>query len=124
MNNAMLNASSISLYTVMIVQDIVRTWPLDPNPNTLAQLPLSHWLLWFNFQIFTSSQHQWWPNAHMCIMIYVHVDVSCVGVGVKIDVPNSVTYFNWTPIFEWYVVGRGSKNKYQNMITILDSVVA
>ena len=37
----MLNASSISLYMVLIVQDIVRTWPLDLNPNVLARLPLT-----------------------------------------------------------------------------------
>ena len=32
---------------------------------------------------------------------------------VKVDVPNSVTYLNRTPIFEWYVDKCGSKNGYQ-----------
>ena len=49
----------------------------------------------------------------------------------KVDMPNSVSYLNWTPIFEWYVVRWCSKNLYpkdmclkrleshaQNMITI------
>ena len=51
--------------------------------------------------------------------------------------PNSVTSLNQTPIFEWYVVRRGSNVEYQkgiicleeiglcvhNMIIILDSIV-
>ena len=49
--------------------------------------------------------------------------------------PNSVTHRNWTPIFEWYVIRCGSKNKYQKytclkemglraqIITILGSIV-
>ena len=48
--------------------------------------------------------------------------------------PNSITYLNWTPIIEWYVVWCGSKNKYQKaifnkrwdyvlkMVTILGSI--
>jgi hypothetical protein len=53
-----------------------------------------------------------------------------------VDVPNSVTYCNQTPMFECYVVWCGSKNRYQkdmnlteigqcaqNMITILGSMV-
>ena len=32
----------------------------------------------------------------------------------KVDVPNSITYLKHTPISEWYVVKRGSKNAYQN----------
>ena len=55
---------------------------------------------------------------------------------IKVDVPNSVTYLNWTPILEWYVVRCGSKSRNQkdlcleeirlhaqNMITILGSIV-
>ena len=54
----------------------------------------------------------------------------------KVDVPNLVTYLNWTPTFEWCMVWCGSKNGYQedmclkefgphaqNMITILDSII-
>ena len=26
---------------------------------------------------------------------------------------NLVTYFNWTPIFEWFLVGCGSKNRHE-----------
>ena len=50
---------------------------------------------------------------------------------IKVDLPNLVTYLDWTPIFEWYVVICDSKNRYetdmclkeiglraQNMITI------
>ena len=49
--------------------------------------------------------------------------------------PTSVISLNRTPIFEWYVVWCGSKNRYQrhvfikdwiacsNMMTSLDSVV-
>ena len=50
--------------------------------------------------------------------------------------PKSVTYLDWTPIFGWYVVWYGSKNKYQknislkeiglyvdNLMTILGSMV-
>ena len=32
---------------------------------------------------------------------------------IKVHVPNSVTYLNWTPILEWYVVRCGSKSRYQ-----------
>ena len=35
------------------------------------------------------------------------------SVSVKVDVPNSVTYLHWTPIFEWYVDWCGSQNTYQ-----------
>ena len=31
----------------------------------------------------------------------------------KVNVPNLVTPLNWTLVFEWYVVGCGSKNGYQ-----------
>ena len=54
--------------------------------------------------------------------------------GFKVDMPNLVTHLDQTPILEWYVVWRGSKNRYQNdmflkevrlhdqnMITILSS---
>ena len=53
----------------------------------------------------------------------------------SIDVPNSITYLNQTPIFEWYVVRCGTKNGYQkdvfervrlgaqNLITILGSQI-
>ena len=54
----------------------------------------------------------------------------------KVDVPNSVTYLYWTPIFEWYGVWCCSKNKYQkdmcsietglcvlNMIIMLASII-
>ena len=45
--------------------------------------------------------------------------------------PIAVTYLNHTSIFEWYLVWRGSKNKYrkevglhaQNMITVLVLIV-
>ena len=33
--------------------------------------------------------------------------------GHKISMPNLGTYSNWTPIFEWYVVGVGAKNGYR-----------
>jgi hypothetical protein len=33
--------------------------------------------------------------------------------GHKVSRPNSVTYLNGTPIFEWWVVRCRSKNKYQ-----------
>ena len=34
----------------------------------------------------------------------------CVSLQRKVDVPNSVTFLNQTPIFEWYVMWCGSKN--------------
>ena len=42
----------------------------------------------------------------------------CVSLWVppyasKVDVSNLVTYVNWTPIFEWYVVCCGFKNVYK-----------
>ena len=56
---------------------------------------------------------------------------------VRIDMPNSVTKINWTPVFEWYVLKCGSKKwirrlhvfkrdwtTHSNMITILGGVVA
>jgi hypothetical protein len=30
-----------------------------------------------------------------------------------VDVPDSITYSNWTPIFERYVICYGSKNRFQ-----------
>ena len=55
----------------------------------------------------------------------------------KVDVLKSNIVTNWTPIFEWYVVGWGYKNMHQkgmicyneiglhaqNMLTILDSIL-
>ena len=54
----------------------------------------------------------------------------------KVDFPSSLTYTNWTPILEWYVVRCGSMNGYwkdscfieiglhaRNMYTILGSIV-
>ena len=32
---------------------------------------------------------------------------------VMVNMPNSVIFCNWTPIFEWYVVRCSSKNGYQ-----------
>ena len=37
----------------------------------------------------------------------------------KEDIPYAVTYLNWTLVFEWYVVGSGSKNKHQKGFTCL-----
>ena len=64
------------------------------------------------------------------------IGVSGAGLNHKADVPNLVTYLYQTPIFEWYVVRCGSKNRYQNdlclkeiglhaqnMVTILGSTV-
>ena len=31
----------------------------------------------------------------------------------KVDMPISINYLNWAPIFEWYVVWYGCKNEYQ-----------
>ena len=33
-----------------------------------------------------------------------------------VHMPNSVTYLNWTPIFEWCVVRCGSNNGHQTNI--------
>jgi hypothetical protein len=46
-------------------------------------------------------------------------------VAHKVDVPNSFIYLLETPIFEWYVVWRKSKNIYQKAFVwkILDFVV-
>ena len=66
-----------------------------------------------------------------------HVCGHRFSVGVKVDMPNSVTYLNRTPIFEWYVDWCGSRNRCQKdnmylqeiglhaqkMITILSSTV-
>jgi len=38
----------------------------------------------------------------------------------KVDVPNSVTYCNETPIIKWYVVKYGSKNGYQKDMSLKD----
>jgi hypothetical protein len=66
----------------------------------------------------------------------VHVPLDSFLCTTKVDVPDSFTYLNQTPIFDWYVIRCGSKNKYQkdmclkeselhaqNMITILGSIV-
>ena len=38
----------------------------------------------------------------------------------KVDMPNSVTYCNETPIIKWYVVKCGSKNGYQKDMSLKD----
>ena len=43
-----------------------------------------------------------------CIALY-----NCL----KVDMPNSMTTLNHTPIFECYVVWCGSKNKYQKILS-------
>ena len=48
-------------------------------------------------------------------MILVHIvglQVMCWFWG-KIDNPYLITFISRTPIFEWYVVWCGSKNKHQ-----------
>ena len=35
-----------------------------------------------------------------------------------VDMPNSITYLDQTPIFEWYLVRCGSKNRYQKDMCI------
>ena len=40
----------------------------------------------------------------------------------KIDVVNLVNYLNRTPIFEWYVVMCGPKNKYQTCVMCLKEI--
>ena len=39
-----------------------------------------------------------------------------VVLSLKVDVPNSAAYLNWTPTFEQYVVRCGSKNRHQKGI--------
>ena len=36
----------------------------------------------------------------------------------RVDMPNSTTYLNQTPIFEWYVVRCGSKNIYHSRLNM------
>lgn len=36
----------------------------------------------------------------------------------KVDVPNSTTYANRAPYFEWCVVRYGSKNRHQNFMCL------
>jgi hypothetical protein len=44
-------------------------------------------------------------------------------VSPKVDVPNMVTSFNRTPIFEEYVVRCDSKNGYQKVIMRRDCIM-
>ena len=34
------------------------------------------------------------------------------------DVPNSGTYLNWTPISKWYVIWCNSKNRYKIRLSV------
>ena len=40
----------------------------------------------------------------------------------KVDIPDSNTTIIWTPIFEWYVVRCGFKNRYQKGIMCLKEI--
>ena len=44
-------------------------------------------------------------------------------VSPKVDVPNSVTYLDQAPIFEWYVGWSGSKNKYQKDMCLTETAL-
>jgi hypothetical protein len=52
------------------------------------------------------------------VIVYVRVEVRnttwyyMVDSLDKVDVPNLVTFFYWTSIFEWYVIKVGFKNGY------------
>ena len=48
------------------------------------------------------------------------VNGTCINAHLysKVDVPNLVTYPNWIPIFEWYVVWCGFKNGHQKDICL------
>ena len=41
-------------------------------------------------------------------------------LSLKVDVPNSAAYLNWTPTFEQYVVRCGSKNRHQKGICLME----
>ena len=41
---------------------------------------------------------------------------------INVNVPNLVTCLNHTPIFQWYVVRCGSKNRYQKGIMCLKEI--
>ena len=46
-----------------------------------------------------------WKNRALPAGMYLYLSL-------KVDLPNSATYLNWTPTFERYVVRCGSKNRY------------
>ena len=71
------------------------------------------------------------PRGFEQFMVFVWMEVY---TGNKIDVRNLVNYLNWAPIFNWYLIRCGFKNRYkndicskevilhaQNMITIIGS---
>ena len=77
-----------------------------------------------------------WGFSVLLSMILNAFSISWFLYLSEVDVPNSVTCLNWTPIFEWRVVMSGSKNgsrkhlclieigpHAQVMITILGSIL-
>ena len=85
-------------------------------------LAIKFLLFWYLLELSFSSLKG--PRAQLCTILY------------KVDVPKSKTTIIWTPIFEWYVVRCGSKNRHpihmclkeigpcaQNMLIILGSIV-
>ena len=61
-----------------------------------------------SFGLYATFLRGWYQS-----MFYVNI------FFVKVDMSNSVAYFNHTPIFECYVIGCGSKNKYQKKKNVL-----
>ena len=55
-------------------------------------------------------------NKTMCYLVYV------MQVRHEVDVSYSVIYLNQTPIFEWRVFWRGSKNGYHIGLTCLKAI--
>ena len=53
-----------------------------------------------------SNKHCKLHSKHHSCRLFVHQPF-------KVNMPNMITYLNWTPIFEWYVFGCGFKNIYQ-----------
>lgn len=53
-----------------------------------------------------SNKHLKLHSKHQSCRLFLHQPF-------KVNVPNMNTYLNWKPIFEWYVLGCGFKNKYQ-----------
>ena len=77
-----------------------------------------------------------WHLGQPNVDFYVILTLLLVSIATKVDWPNSATYLNLTPIFEWSVVRCESKNGHQkdtcleeiglraqSMSTILSSIV-
>ena len=68
-------------------------------------------LITYGIELVIVNKHSPIFTKHMFLLVSI----------LRVSRPRMVTYFKWTPIFDWYVVRHGSKNGHQKYTCLKDS---